>query len=129
MLHRLLSSLLAALMFLFAYFQLNDPDPALWVVAYSLPGFFALVIGLAKFSVPNKVIWGVMGFYLVGGLFLMPGFVDWGMKGFPSITGSMNYQNTYIELVRELFGIVICVSVFFYQFKLNKKWKTDHEKV
>ena len=108
--------ILSALIFaVFAYLNLNDPDPIVWVLAY---GATAVLFGLAAFGRADRRI---IGFYTLA-LFMwmctmIPGMVEWMDADMPSITEEMQATEPHIEVVREFLGLMIAVlallSLFF----------------
>ncbi len=101
-------NLLFALVFaLFAYWNLNDPDALIWVLAY---GATALLFGMAAFGRSDRRISGALAIALaVWMLTMLPGMVDWFNSGMPSITEEMQATAPHIEVVREFLGLLITV--------------------
>lgn len=106
-----------------AYIQINDPDPYLWIVIY-----FQLVI-LAILHIQNrKPVWYaalITVIFAIGFLMFVPDLIQWIKDGMPSVVESMKAESSYIELVREGGGMLICLifaGVFFNNwYKLKKK--------
>jgi len=97
----------AALFSLFAYFNLNDPDPLAWVSAY---GITALLFVIAAFGRSQRsAIGGVALILFVWMCTMIPGMVDWFQLGMPSITGEMKATDIHVEVVREFLGLFIAV--------------------
>ena len=103
-----LINLLFALVFaLFAYWNLNDPDALIWVLAY---GATALLFAMAAFGRADRRISGALAIALaVWMLTMLPGMVDWFNGGMPSITEEMQATAPHIEVVREFLGLLITV--------------------
>jgi len=104
---RVILFLFAALFLYFAYVQLNDPDPAKWLVIYGLTGLLpvaTLYFPRAKFG-----IYGLIGGLIFLFILSIPNFIAWAQDGFPSITETMKAESPYVELVREFLGIFICL--------------------
>jgi UDP-N-acetylmuramyl pentapeptide phosphotransferase/UDP-N-acetylglucosamine-1-phosphate transferase len=101
-------NLLFALVFaLFAYWNLNDPDALIWVLAY---GATALLFAMAAFGRADRRISGALAIALaVWMLTMVPGMVDWFNSGMPSITEEMQATVPHIEVVREFLGLLITV--------------------
>lgn len=97
---------LSFLFFVFALFQINDPDPLKWIILY---GGVAAVSMMAAFGKYNRYLLlaglSVCQIWLIT---LIPDIVDWVKQGMPSIVGSMKAETPYIELAREFFGVVVC---------------------
>lgn len=100
--------LVLALMFaLFAFWNLNDPDPVKWVAAYAST---AILFAFAAFGKADRRIVGPLAVaYFVWMCTLVPGVIDWLNLGMPSITGGMHAAAPHIEVVREFLGLVIAV--------------------
>jgi hypothetical protein len=93
----------------FAYLNLNDIDPWLWVPIYFSA---ATCCGLTAFGMYFPRIYLIlMAFYLVYAviLFFAPdGVRDWIVKyKRPSIVESMKAEKPWIEKTREFFGLLI----------------------
>lgn len=95
---------------LFAYFQLNDPDPWAWVGLYL---WVALAAVLAFFGRTARVLlWGGLCLTVGWALYLLPDFIHWVGMGMPSITSQMKAEAPHIELTREFLGLLICGLAF-----------------
>lgn len=113
--------LIAALFFLFAAVQLNDPDPYFWVVLYAYIGMVAIT---RNFRPMRKVILlGGMAVCVIELFLILPEFLNWIEMGMPTITGSMKAEEPHIEFTREFLGLLICLGtlVFYYFEKVNYK--------
>lgn len=107
-----ISNALLALMFLgFAFLQVDDPDPMLWILIY---GNMAVLSVLAMFRMRFR-IWVLITVivYMILAARLVPGAVDW----FQSPDRSLLFddlakmQYPYIEETREFLGLIICLVV------------------
>ncbi len=101
--------IVAALFLLFAYFQLNDPDPLKWVALYLATSSIAL---LAFFRQAYK--WLAIGTLVavgIWGIWLFPAFLDWVELGMPNIASEMKTEAPHIELTREFLGLLFCALV------------------
>lgn len=108
--------LIALLFFVFAYVQLNDPDPWLWVLLYASTG---AMWGVSVFyEIPKRVSQIGVVVILVGLLFLLPDFINWVKMGMPTITATMKAESPHIELTREFLGLGICAFAWW---RLGKK--------
>jgi len=91
-----------------AFLQLNDPDPAYWVVTYALTSVCAQGPRLASLLVPT--VWATTGLVLAGLLQSLPGFIQFVSLGdWSSLTGTMSKSQPHIEFAREFIGLVFCV--------------------
>jgi hypothetical protein len=94
----------------FAILQLNDPDPLVWVVAYSL---VAICV-----AAPPTWSWSVPGTWLTGGVLLtlaliaLPGFIKFLLSGdIGSIAAEMRPDQPYVEPAREFLGVLIAALI------------------
>ncbi|NND34871.1 MAG: hypothetical protein HKN76_19955 [Saprospiraceae bacterium] len=104
---------------LFAYWQLNDPDPFLWIPIYLGVSIIVLLF-IMKIYLPYLPLICALG-CLVGLLLLSPEFVKWIGEGMPTITGQMKAESPHVELVREFLGYAIAGSVYYSYFRLHKR--------
>lgn len=93
----------------FAYLNLNDIDPWLWVPIYLSA---AICCGLVAFGLFYPTVYLLlMAFYLIYALLLFfgkDGVRDWIVKyKRPSLVESMHADKPYIEKTREFFGLLI----------------------
>lgn len=98
--------LIALLFLVFAYFQLNDPDPWLWILLYGSTG---VLWGVSAFRMVPKRLTQI-GLVIIGIWFLLlvPDFIAWVKMGMPTIANSMKAEAPHIELTREFFGLGLC---------------------
>jgi len=101
---KIVSALFALLFALAALFQLNDPDPAIWVTAYaSAAGLAAAAaLGRARFW-PSALL--AAGF-AIGSLGILPSLVDAEREAFTSF----RMQSPSHEQSREAAGILLCAA-------------------
>lgn len=108
---RITNLILAVMFIIFAFVQVNDPDPLVWILIY---GLMAATCVMAAFDyyLP-KVLIG-MAFILAGyAIFYFPGLREWLQhddkeKLFDNLA---KMEFSYIEESREFLGLVICVAV------------------
>ena len=100
----------------FAWLQLNDPDPAVWVLVYSI---VALLFGISNFTtIPRVILYAVLGAMIVFALFHIPYFIEWLKSPNKSeLFGDMVYEKPYIEGSREFMGLLIAISAVLYLLK------------
>jgi Ca2+/Na+ antiporter len=109
MLLSILNSIFCIAFLAFAYLNLNDVDPWLWVPIYMVA---SICCGFAIFNKFYPDIYlGAISFYLVYAVFLFfskDGVRDWITKyKSPSLVESMQATKPYIEKTREFFGLLI----------------------
>ena len=118
-----ISNLILALLFvLFAYFQLNDPDPILWVLIYS----YVAVIGFLAFAEKfyKWLIIAGLVLFSAGVLYLLPSVYNWlSNHSEVSLLYGMAADKPYIEESRECGGLFIALLglVYFY-WQGRKTW-------
>jgi len=117
---KVINIILTLLFILFAVVQMNDPDPWLWVAIY---GLVAVVSGFAISKKYNKgVIYVGIAICIIGIGILFPEFINWVKMGTPNIAETMKTERSYIEFVREFFGLGISlVALLFHFFQMRKK--------
>ena len=97
----------------FAFLQFNDPDPEIWSSAYFLVALFS---GFSIFTSSLKLRMAIkltILSYSLWAISFTPAIYEWINAGLPSITPEMDYRNTYIELMREFFGLIISLLALF----------------
>lgn len=100
---------LALLLIICAAVQYNDPDFYIWMPVYLVTAFFPLCVFFDK-NYPIAALRYAM-FLCICLLYYIPDIGAWLADGLPNIAGSMKAESKYIELVREFFGLAICISV------------------
>jgi hypothetical protein len=120
--------ILAALFFASAAVQFNDPDPFVWISIYGATAVIALFAAFDKYN--PWIILILMAACVYEAYQFFPGFTTWVSDGMPSITGSMQAESPYIEMVREFLGVVITLSalIFFYVRARRKQLAEAEEK-
>ena len=100
---------LSALFLVMAFIQLNDPDPALWVLLYLS---IAILPAACFWQRRLPIFWGVSAGIAAACLALsFAGFVDFIRFGdYASIGGDMTAEKPYVESAREFLGTLIGVS-------------------
>src|SRR5690242_17987169 len=107
---RMLNSFLALMFMAFAFVQVNDPDPILWILIYGAMAAIS-VMAIFEYYIP-KVMWALTAGYLVYCLILFPGLIDWLNSDDKSLLFDdiAKMQYPYIEESREFLGLVICLA-------------------
>ena len=118
---KITNTILAILFALFAFWQMNDPDPWLWVSIYL---FTALVFAAAVFKKYNVyIVYLGIAVCVIGIGLLFPELIRWINMGSPDIAESMKTDKPYIEFVREFFGLVITLAALLFHY-----FSTFHKK-
>jgi Transmembrane family 220, helix len=118
---KVINFILALLFLAFAFVQVNDPDPLIWILIY---GNMAVLCVLAMFKMHNK-IWIILSaiLYLIYAAILFPGALEWFQSPDKALLFDdlAKMQNLYIEETREFLGLMICVVVLIFHFIKAKK--------
>jgi hypothetical protein len=101
--------IVAVLFALFAYFQLNDPDPWGWIALYLCVSTVAVLTFLHRS--PRWLAIAGLAVIAIWGIQLFPAFLEWISMGAPSITEEMKTEQPHIELTREFLGLMLCALV------------------
>jgi len=117
---KVINFFLALLFLAFAFVQVNDPDPWLWILIY---GNMAVLCVLAMFRMYFKIWIIVSGvLYLIYSAILFPGALEWFRSPDKALLFDdlAKMQNLYIEETREFLGLMICLGVLILHF-INAK--------
>ncbi|MCU0419641.1 MAG: transmembrane 220 family protein [Cyclobacteriaceae bacterium] len=108
MLRKIINGLLALLFMAFAFVQVNDPDPLVWIAIYGSTAV-ACIMAMYRYY-PRPYLAGLLVLFLVYLAFLFPGMVDWYRSADRSLlfddVAKMQYP--YIEEAREFLGLALC---------------------
>lgn len=121
---KILNLILAVMFLLFAFLQINDPDPLVWIFIY---GAMAVICILAAFKIYSRIAMIVLFVvYAAYGFMLLPGVREWLASEDRSalFDDVMKMQYPYIEESREFLGLIICIAVLVLEFFLSRKVKT-----
>lgn len=106
----------------FAFVQINDPDPVIWILIY---GAMAVLSIMAIFEFyPKKFIIGLLVLFVLYSLVYVPGVLEWLRKDNKALLFDdlAKMQFPYIEEAREFLGLLICVVVLlFYTIRSGRK--------
>lgn len=111
---RIFNFILAALFLIFAFVQVNDPDPILWIIIY---GAMAVLAVLAMFRIyPRHVILTMIVLYVGYSLVYFRAVRQWlqSQDKFDLFDNVAKMNNLYIEESREFLGLWICIAVLIY---------------
>lgn len=116
---RLVKIILAAIFFLFAAVQLNDPDGAIWFFVYGIVGLISL---LGVFKEYNRgMLLAMMILYFGGFLYLLPNVVEWLTEHqLGELVESMKVEKPFIEKSREALGLFISFLAIWYHYYESK---------
>jgi len=117
-----ITNLILAVMFLaFAFVQINDPDPLLWIAIY---GVMAVVCIMAAYKYYIKpLLWILLAGFIAYMIILWPGLQEWLRQEDKGVLfdEGMKMQFPYIEESREFLGLLICVIVLGVQILRSRK--------
>jgi hypothetical protein len=108
---RIVNFILAVMFLVFAFVQINDPDPVIWILIY---GAMAVLSIMAIFNFyPKKFIIGLLVLYVLYSIVYIPGVTEWLQQDDKSLlfddVAKMQYP--YVEQTREFLGLMICIIV------------------
>jgi len=119
---RVLHFLLAVMFLVFAFLQINDPDPIIWILIY---GVMAVVCVMAIFEFyPRPVLMVLAIAYLLYSIYYFPGVKVWLMQDDKAqlFDNVAKMEHPFIEESREFLGLMINVLVLiFYIVRSSKK--------
>ncbi len=118
---KVVNLVLAVMFLLFAFVQINDPDPLLWILIY---GAMAAVCVMAAFRYFIKpLLWVLLAGFIVYMAILIPGMQEWMAQPDKGVLfdEGMKMQHLYIEESREFLGLLICVIVLILQVVRSRK--------
>jgi hypothetical protein len=106
--------ILTLVFILFAWWQLNDPDPYIWIPIYL---YCAAMCALAAMGKANKIaiLVGLIPLSIFMIMYI-PDFINWIQMGMPSVVETMKAEKPFVELTREFGGLVICCGVLLWQY-------------
>ena len=102
-------AIVALLFLLFAYVQLNDPDPLIWFSIYLVVAIFSIASIFRK--IPGLLLYGFGIVLLFYASMHFEYFIEWLMsedKG--DLFGEMKEDKIYLEGTREFLGLVIALA-------------------
>lgn len=108
---KIVNLLLAVMFLLFAFVQINDPDPVVWILIY---GAMAVVCVMAAFGYYYSwVLIGLIVIYAAYSLIDLNSILEWLKSDDKAMLfdNVAKMQNLYIEESREFLGLCICIGV------------------
>ena len=118
---RILNFILAAMFLVFAFVQINDPDPLLWILIY---GSMAVLAVLAMFNIyPKRVILVLTVLFVAYSLVYFPGVQEWLRQDDQSdlFDNVAKMNHLYIEEAREFLGLWICIAVLIFYYIRSRR--------
>lgn len=96
---------------LFAFVQVNDPDPVIWILVYGAMAVYC-VMAIFEFY-PQRMLIATAAIYILYSLWSLPGVLEW-LRSENKATlfdDLAKMQHPYVEEAREFLGLMICVGV------------------
>jgi len=118
---RILNFLFAVMFLIFAFLQINDPDPIIWILIY---GLMAIVCVMAIFEFyPRKILVGLAIVYLLYSIYYFPGVKIWLIQDNKSqlFDNVAKMEHPFIEESREFLGLMINVAVLVFYLVRSRK--------
>lgn len=118
---RIFNFIFAAMFLVFAFVQVNDPDPVIWILIY---GTMAVLSIMAIFEYyQRKFLIGLLVLFIAYSFVYIPGIVEWLRHDNKAdlFDDVAKMEHLYIEESREFLGLVICIGVLvFYLYRSRK---------
>ena len=118
---KILNFILAIMFLLFAFLQVNDPDPLIWITIY---GIMAVLAILAMFNIfPRRIILVLLVLYAAFSVLYIPGVKEWLQQENKSdlFDNVAKMNHLYIEESREFLGLWICIAVLIFYFFRSRR--------
>jgi hypothetical protein len=108
---RVVNFILAIMFMGFAFLQLNDPDPVIWILIYGVMAVFCVMAMFDFYS--RKALIAVLLIYTAYSFFYIPGVIEWLQhdKRSALFDDVAKMEHLYIEESREFLGLLICIAV------------------
>lgn len=108
---KVVNLILAVMFVVFAFVQINDPDPVIWILIY---GAMAVSCVLAAFGYYYpKIMIGILIIYLIYSATFFSSIQAWLKQDDKAMLfdNIAKMEHLYIEESREFLGLFICISV------------------
>lgn len=118
---RIVNFLLVIMFLIFAFLQINDPDPVIWILIY---GVMAVYCVMAMFEFyPQRFLIATAAIYTLYSLLYAPGVAEWLRQDDRSelFDDLAKMEHPYIEESREFLGLLICVAVLIFYIIRSRK--------
>lgn len=118
---RIFNFLLAVMFLSFAFLQVNDPDPVLWILVYGVMAVFA-VMAIFEFF-PRRFLIGYAVLLLGFSMVYIPGVLEWWSQDDRGVLFDdlAKMEHLYIEEAREFLGLMICEAVLIFYILRSRK--------
>lgn len=118
---KVVNFLLAVMFLIFAFVQVNDPDPLIWILIY---GAMAVVCVMAMFTYyPFRILVALLVAYLAYSAFYFDGVSEWIRQDNKAdlFDDLAKMEHWYIEEAREFLGLFICIIVLLFYLVQSRK--------
>ena len=108
---KIVNFFLAVMFLFFAFLQVDDPDPVVWILIY---GIMAVIAVMAMFNVYiRNLLLVVLVVFVAYSLMFVGGVGEWLSQENKSalFDDVAKMQHLYIEEAREFLGLWICITV------------------
>lgn len=108
---KILNLVLAVMFVVFAFLQLNDPDPVIWISIYGAMAVTCVLAAFRTYYLPVYVVLLIV--YIAYSFVYLPSELQWMHSNDKAMLfdNLAKMQNLYIEESREYMGLAICVAV------------------
>lgn len=108
---KILNLVLAAFFLLFAFVQINDPDPVLWILIYGIMAV-SCILAAFRYYYPG-ILLAILIAFTAYSLVFVSGVMEWLRSDDRSLLFDdlAKMQHAYIEEAREFLGLLICILV------------------
>ena len=108
---KILNLVLAVMFVVFAFLQLNDPDPVIWISIYGAMAVTCVLAAFKRYYIPAYIVLLIV--YIAYSFVYLPSELQWMHSDDKAMLfdNLAKMQNLYIEESREYMGLAICVLV------------------
>ena len=108
---KVLNLVLAAMFVVFAFVQINDPDPVIWILIYGVMAVACVLAAFGRFY--PKVLLGILVIFIAYSFVYLSGVMEWLRSENKSLLFDdiAKMQYPYVEESREFLGLFICIIV------------------
>ncbi len=108
---KIFNLLLAVMFVVFAFLQLNDPDPVIWISIYGAVAVTCVLAAFRRYYIPAYIVLLIV--YIAYSFVYLPSELRWLHSDDKAMLfdNLAKMQNLYIEESREYMGLVICMLV------------------
>lgn len=113
-------SIFVLILIAFAYLQLNDPDPVVWIIFYLICTVVPLLELLNRRN--RYVFWIAVGLCVIDlGIYTHGAYTYYLHSNEEALMQSMNPDKPYIEEAREFLGTLIALVMISISYSLGRK--------